>query len=609
MLQRENIGLITTALFLLSGISTAQEQPNILYVLTDDQRYDAIPAFNQMLHNRDSSALGYVESPRVDQLTKQGTTFINTYCQAMGCAPSRASLFYGRYPFRSGIYEFEYHNNKAEHCAPSLPEQMADLGYQTMHVGKLGLRIKTIKNGRTVPHKVFQTSIYFKDLGKDGLTDWGKDWFHELDSIKFPTPIKNMEYLVKPSGEFIYFSDELTKYTDRYAQEAKAAPTTYDWLRLYPPGKMHSGNRGLIIAGVSSQPAGKTRDGYYAHFFSKYLKNENTEFKAGSRVFRGVNPEKPLFAHIGFDFPHTPVLPPASYRERFQEETYKVPEITQEEREKMPEQLRAILRNKSSDHLSSAEKQKMIQDYYAFCAYGDRLVGQTVDDFIAYSEKYDQPWLIVYVCGDHGWKLNDHGAVSKFSTWEIDSHNPIVVVSSNKKAFPAGKVIRDFTEFVDVAPTILSAAGAPISSEAFSYLDGEDLAQVAAGSVTARDYVVGESHAVTGPRAYLRTREYAFSMRTRPHKNRGKEFDWARSATNEALDLALYQTKLDPKEVKNIAYDPAYQSIVEQLRKKLTDIVLGDGRVEVEWGKQADGLKVYYSNFAPGAHDGVLKLK
>ena len=34
--------------------------------------------------------------------------------------------------------------------------------------------------------------------------------------------------------------------------------------------------------------------------------------------------------------------------------------------------------------------------------------------------------------------------------------------------------------------------------------------------------VIGESHAVIGPRAFIRTRDYAFSMQTRPSKNRGE---------------------------------------------------------------------------------------
>ena len=106
-----------------------RQQPNVLWIVTDDQRYDSIRAFNRILHGRDQSELGYVESPNIDRLAREGTSFINTYCHAPGCAPSRASMHYGRYPFRSGVYEFEYHNNNAPHCRPTLPEALADLGY------------------------------------------------------------------------------------------------------------------------------------------------------------------------------------------------------------------------------------------------------------------------------------------------------------------------------------------------------------------------------------------------------------------------------------------------------------------------------------------------
>ena len=143
------IALAIVALGMSAGTpSTAvpdKPKPNVLWILTDDQRYDSIRAFNRMLHGREHSELGYVESPRTDRLAAMGTTFINAYCQAMGCAPSRASMHYGRYPFRSGIYEFEYHNINAEHCKPTLPERMAKLGYQTLHIGKLGVRVRTVR--------------------------------------------------------------------------------------------------------------------------------------------------------------------------------------------------------------------------------------------------------------------------------------------------------------------------------------------------------------------------------------------------------------------------------------------------------------------------------
>ncbi|MEM9987674.1 MAG: sulfatase-like hydrolase/transferase, partial [Bacteroidota bacterium] len=217
----------------LLGESLMAQSPNVLWILTDDQRYDAIPAFNRMLHDRDSSELGYVESPNVDRLTEMGTTFINTYCHAAGCAPSRASMHYGRYPWHSGIYEFEYHNNNAEHCEPTLPEQMAALGYQTVHIGKLGVRIKTIQEGKVRPYPIYQTDISFKQLHPDGLTDWGKSWFFEWDGQKLKEPLKEVEYFVTPEGKFEYLSEELEKMKPEYQGMARLTVEKYDLLRHY----------------------------------------------------------------------------------------------------------------------------------------------------------------------------------------------------------------------------------------------------------------------------------------------------------------------------------------------------------------------------------------
>ncbi|QVY66596.1 sulfatase-like hydrolase/transferase [Polaribacter sp. Q13] len=588
----------------------AQQQPNVLWLLTDDQRYDSVGAFNEMLTGKQESELGYVESPNVDRLAKMGTTFINTYCQAAGCAPSRASMISGRYPFKSGVYEFEYFNNNAAHSKPTLPEQMEKLGYQTLHIGKLGVRLKTIKDNKVRPAKIFQTDIDFKQLRRDGLTDWGKDWFYEIDGKKLDKPYKSLEFFVTPEGKFEYISEAFEKDFPQHKGTGESTMKKYDLLREYnkKKGPMTPFSAG-ILSGVSPQPAGKTRDGYYASIFGDFLENQNKKFVVGSRTFKGINTSKPLFCQIGFDFPHTPVLPPADYRARFQKHDYKIPEFDKKELETMSAQMKKQVKSSYSDDFTKKEKLAMIQDYYAFCAYGDALIGQTADDFIAYSESKNQPWVIVYVCGDHGWKLNDHGAVSKFTPWEIDTHNPIIVVSSDKKAFPANKVVRDYTEFVDIAPTVLSAAGANLNDDTFSYLDGFDMKKVASKEAISRDYIVGENHAVTGPRAFIRTKEYVFSMQSRPSKKRGENMEWARTASYKDLDPCLYETKSDPNEVKNLAFDKKYQKIALKMKEKLINVVLGDGRVEVAWGKKADGTKVFRSNFAPGAHDYKLKLE
>ena len=597
---------ISIMLGLLASGVQAKLQPNVLWILTDDHRYDSIRAFNKMLDDREMSELGYVESPQTDRLAEMGTTFVNSYCQAQGCAPSRASMHFGRYPFRSGVYEFEYYNNNAEHFRPSFPEQMADLGYQTFHVGKLGVRVKTIQDGKVTDHEMYQTDVDFKRMRKDGLTGWGKDWFYELDGVKLKPPLQEVRYFVTPEGKFEYASLELEERFPEYSGSAEATMKKYDLLRHYLEGETEQPDSGSILSGVSSQPAGKTRDGWYVRVLDDFLKNEKKTFAVGSQNVKGVDPSRPVFCHLGFDFPHTPVLPPADYRARFKEHIYKVPVFDKDELAKMPKQLRSLVKQSYSDHFTDAEKQAMIQDYYAFCAYGDSLVGQAVDAFIEYSNKHTQPWMIVFVCGDHGWKLNDHGAVSKFSPWDVDSHNPIIVISSDNAQFPAGKVVTEFTEFVDIAPTILAAAGADLDDAKYDHLDGFDMAKIVPGELRARDYVIGESHAVTGPRAFIRTKDYVLSIKTRPNRNRGENMEWALGASWKDLDPGLYHMPTDPHELNNLAFNPEHRETAMMLKEKLINIVLGDNRVEVGWGPKADGTEVFRSNFSPGADDKKL---
>ncbi len=109
---------------------------------------------------------------------------------------------------------------------------------------------------------MYQTDIDFKTLRKDGLTGWGKDWFNEIDGKKLDKPLKQVKFFVTPEGEFEYVSKELEETQPAYQGTAKMTMEKYDLLRHYNAKKPKSDFDGMIISGVSSQPAGKTRDGY-----------------------------------------------------------------------------------------------------------------------------------------------------------------------------------------------------------------------------------------------------------------------------------------------------------------------------------------------------------
>ncbi|MEN8662250.1 MAG: sulfatase-like hydrolase/transferase [Lentimonas sp.] len=583
-----------------------QAKPNVLWILTDDQRYDSIQAFNRILHGRDHSALGYVESPNVDRLAERGTTFINTYVHAQGCAPSRASMHYGRYPHHTGIYEFEYHNNNVAHMKPTMPEFMKELDYQTMHVGKLGVRIRTVVNGKAQNYSIYEQDINFKKMWMEGLTDWTKGERTEVNGVKLPKPVHG-DWLFSPDGSYEFTGVDLNELPG-WEGHSKRVDEKYDLIRMDYGQKSKGYGGGEILGGVSPQPDDKTRDGHYLNEMTRYLENPNAQLTVGSQSYKGVDPSKPLFLHLGFDFPHTPVLPTQAFRERFQSKKYDIPEFDPAEVQKLPAQLSKIVNYKHSDHFTEAKKQQMVQDYFAFCAYGDSLVGQASDAFIEYSEQQKQPWMIVYVCGDHGWKLNEHGALSKFTPWQIDSLNPIVVVSSDTAKFPAGKVVHDLTEFVDIMPTVLAAGGADLQREEYAFLDGYDLAKVASGALPARDYIVGESHAVTGPRATIRTKDYMFSIKSRPHKKRGVDMEWALTASYEALEPMLYHLPTDPSETNNLAHNPEYAAVAQKMKEKLLSIVIEDARVEINWEQWGTGMDATVMDPKPSADDKRLKL-
>ena len=104
-----------------------ESRPNILWICTDQQRYDTI------------SALGYshVSTPNLDQLAAEGVAFERAYCQAPICTPSRASFLTGMYP--SSIHVNRNGNPTFPGFPPLISKRLADAGYTCGLIGKLHL--------------------------------------------------------------------------------------------------------------------------------------------------------------------------------------------------------------------------------------------------------------------------------------------------------------------------------------------------------------------------------------------------------------------------------------------------------------------------------------
>ncbi len=107
--------------------SAKSQRPNVLWICTDQQRYDTIHA----LGNK------YIRTPNLDRLVETGVAFTHAHCQTPICTPSRASFLTGMYP--DTVHGCINGNDRWDDAAPLITKTLADAGYDCGLAGKLHL--------------------------------------------------------------------------------------------------------------------------------------------------------------------------------------------------------------------------------------------------------------------------------------------------------------------------------------------------------------------------------------------------------------------------------------------------------------------------------------
>ncbi|MEM1294428.1 MAG: sulfatase-like hydrolase/transferase [Verrucomicrobiota bacterium] len=111
---------------LLTSLATGADAPNVIFILTDDQRDNS---FSAMGHP-------WIKTPHVDELLSRGTRFQNAYIAEPTCKPSRAAIYLGCHERvnRQGFSSKGTMN--AAQWADSFPALLQKAGYYTGFVGK-----------------------------------------------------------------------------------------------------------------------------------------------------------------------------------------------------------------------------------------------------------------------------------------------------------------------------------------------------------------------------------------------------------------------------------------------------------------------------------------
>ena len=121
---------ITILLVLIPCIALGQEQPNIVFILSDDIGTGDIKSYYRP---------SKVTTPNIDKLATQGMRFTQAYAPGAVCSPSRYSLLTGFYPSRGPL---RYKPARAtspltiDTTMMTLPKFLKQQGYRTAHIGK-----------------------------------------------------------------------------------------------------------------------------------------------------------------------------------------------------------------------------------------------------------------------------------------------------------------------------------------------------------------------------------------------------------------------------------------------------------------------------------------
>ncbi len=120
-------GLSTSTLVDLhaSASPDKRRRPNIVFILTDDQRWDYMGCMGHP----------FLKTPHIDRLAAEGALFNNAFCTTSLCSPSRATFLTGTYAHTHGVTNNRGREYNPE-VTPSFPQVLQAAGYNTGYIGK-----------------------------------------------------------------------------------------------------------------------------------------------------------------------------------------------------------------------------------------------------------------------------------------------------------------------------------------------------------------------------------------------------------------------------------------------------------------------------------------
>ncbi len=379
----------------------SDSRPNIIMIMTDQQRFDALGCVNPV-----------VRTPGIDSLAARGILFGQAVTQCPMCVPARNSLMFGLYPSQTGVRT----NGGAlldESRLPSvpLPQRLHDAGYFCAGFGKTHWN-NTRKGG--------QGSRRGFDVRAEGqprnsvLCEEGAVMMDDED----------------PEGLRAYF----------------------DETREYGSGEENAlGYMGKI----SRLPKEHHRDGFIWRKCMEFLDS----YTPGDRpLFLYFSLIKP---HAGFNVPQEfedmyrlsdiPDLPAPPWTEEPDTHIRAAMKVS-------PNLYNAHYGRKSTLDLLDAEERRLVRlRYYANCSFMDWFIARVLEKI--HEKRLDENALIVFL-SDHGDMMGERdGRYSKYCLYEASVRVPLILAGDFVGRARWGARDERPAELTDIVPTLMNAAG------------------------------------------------------------------------------------------------------------------------------------------------------
>ncbi|WP_119460073.1 alkaline phosphatase family protein [Rhodospirillaceae bacterium SYSU D60014] len=467
------------------------------------------------------STLGHpcVRTPHLDALAAEGVLFRRHYTQASPCGPARTSLLTGLYMM----------NHRSVRNGTPLDARHTNLALEARKGG-------------------YEPTLF-------GYTDTSVD---PRGRAPGDPALRTYEGVLPGMAVGLQLPDHMAAWIADLKAKGYSIGGRED---VYDPVPDYPGAEGR---GASFRPPVFTAE------------DSETTFVADAVLkFLSVRQDQPWFVHPVFLRPHPPLVAPEPYNNLYDPAAVPMPvRAPSPAAEAAQHPFLAYALEDPPDlgwycderiHLPEIEEREMRQiraTYYGLISQVDDQIGRLMAHLKATGE--DEHTLVVFTC-DHGEMLGDHWLWGKPGYFDPSFHIPLIIRDPRKEADGSrGRVVEDFTEAVDVMPTILDWLGLEVPPHCDGrslrpFLDGErptDWRQEVHWEYDFRDPVNQRPETALGLASdqctlnVIRDRRYKYVHFT-------------------ALPPLLFDLESDPQELVNLAEDPAYAPVVLAFAQKM----------------------------------------